>query len=209
MTLLFQEDWTGSNGTAWNATRWPTIAVTSTSIVDIQSNQGRLVPQGAAFATARALSSSGNIPDLDLTVLFTLGASGVEQYHGICVRHTNAWTGNVPTDGYRILVFDGSLALTVYTASVQGLNVAPAKTWNTSQWNLRIRCEGTAVKVKAWQGGEPGTWDIEETDSNHTTGIASFVSLNGSTATARPIQWDSLLVNDLATGAKFIMGRPE
>ena len=49
MTILFQEDWTGTDGDAWNATRWPTIEVTSgtvTSFVNILSNQGHLNSRG-------------------------------------------------------------------------------------------------------------------------------------------------------------------
>ena len=189
----FSEDWTGTDGTAWNATRWPVVAVTSTSVVDIQSNQGRMLPQGAAFARARAESASGNFADLDLLIQFTI-AGIAEQYHAVNVRHTGGWTGNNGTNCYRILVSNGFLSFTSFVAGSQAANFDVAKTWNTSQWSLRIQCSGTTIRARAWQGSEPGTWDIDQINSSHTTGIISLVSLNGATATARQVLWDNLSI---------------
>lgn len=197
----FSEDWTGSDGAAWNATRWPTIGVTSTSVVDILTNQGRMLPQGAAFARARAESASGNFTDVDVTIQFVLGGVGVEQYHTVNVRHTGSWTGNNPTNGYRVLVQNGFLSLTAYVAGSSAANFDVAKTWNTSMWTMRIQCIGTTIRVRAWQGTEPGTWDIEQTNSSHSTGIVTLQSLNGALVggvpIARPIQWNNLFVTAL------------
>ena len=190
----FSEDWTGVNNTSWNSTNWPVIGVLGAgSVADIQNNQGRFNPTGQAFGRVRAESSSGNIADLDLTVQFTLGGLA-EQYHSINIRHTGGWTGNNPTNGYRVMVLDGFLQLSNYVGGTQTQNFTTAKTWNTSQWNMRFQVVGTIVRIRAWQGAEVQTWDIEQTMTGNTTGIISMVSLCGASGTARPILWDNLNV---------------
>ena len=192
----FTDDWTGTNGAAWNAAKWPVIGVTSTSVVDIQGNQGRFLPQGAAFARCRAESASGNFADFDLTLKFTLGTVGAEQYHSINVRHTGSWSGNNAVNAYRFMISEWTFSFTPIVAGATGTSVNVAKTWNTSQYSLRIVCVGTSLRARVWQGTEPGTWDIDQTNASHTTGIISLISLCGSGAagTPRPIQYDDLLV---------------
>lgn len=212
MTTLFSETWTGTNGAAWNATTWPTIDFTSSSTATIQTNSGEANPGGAGFARVRALSNSGNMADVDLTIQFTMPGAGAEQYHSINVRHDGLWsgggTGNNPLNGYRLMVFDDFYEVSRYAAGVKTTLATPAKTWDVNPWFVRWQLEGTAIRARIWQGAEPGTWEVDTTDATHATGILSMVSLNGTTSTARPIRWDNLLVNDFAVGQKFIMGRP-
>ena len=42
---------------------------------------------------------------------------------------------------------------------------------NQKVW-MRMRCEGTTIRIKAWLDGdaEPGSWQIEEADSSHSSG---------------------------------------
>lgn len=198
----FSEDWTGSNGAAWNATRWPTIDVTSTSTATIQSNAGQLVAQGAAYAYARALSASGTFADQEATGILTLAGTG-EQYHGITVRHSGGWGSNpvYPVTGLRALAWnDGSsgyLALESFVSNTRTVLAQISKTWGTSAWSFRIRASGSWIGARFWQGGEPGTWDVEGAIAGVTSGIVSLTALNGNATTARTATWDTLSVADI------------
>lgn len=196
----FAENW--NTGSVWSSANWTGIETTGTSVVNINANRGQLNPAGSGpgitgYAYARARAQSGSLSGINLTATFTLGAAGAtEQYHALCFRASSTWSAAlVPTNGYRLLIYAGNLELAVYSSGAQTVLATVARTWNTSTYNVRIQAIGSAIKVKVWQGTEPGAWDIEVTNSVRNSGIISFASANGATTTARPIFWDDLVVN--------------
>ena len=57
--------------------------------------------------------------------------------------------------------------------AVQSITGGTAGEW----WHYRLRANGSSFKVRVWEdgGSEPGTWDIETTDSTYST--AGYVGL--------------------------------
>lgn len=57
--------------------------------------------------------------------------------------------------------------------TTQSISGAAAGEW----WHYRFQINGSALKVRVWEdgGSEPGTWDIETTDSTYST--AGYVGL--------------------------------
>lgn len=190
------ETWTGTNGAAWAAAKWNAAQVTSTTVVDIQSNQGRLNPQGAAFARGRISALTGSLADIEVTATFTMSTVG-EQYHFIHLRHWRDWVGEDPHFACGLAMFDGNWEFSKYNLGVKTALATNTVTWGTSAWNLRIRLEGSSMRARWWQGSEPGTWNVDLTDSTIGAGVVSLRSLNGNAVTARPILWDNLVVTML------------
>ena len=138
-----------------------------------------------------------DIGNFDLPAIFDMSSTN-EQYHFLNFRQSNGFVsgGAAPQDGYSVIVLASfsELSIVERVSGVEGTPVTVAKTWNANPWNLRLQAIGSALKVKVWQGAEPGTWDIETTDATHTSGDISFSSANGNSTTNRPITWDNLLV---------------
>lgn len=208
----FADDWTGlADGAEWSSAKWtgktlgsgtPAPAIDALAVAG--NPAGRIVPQGLASTYAKITARCGWLANFELFVKFTMTAGG-EQYHGIYVRSqgTPAAHPEEPPNCYRIRMRIDSananrLTYCKVEGDVRGAEVAAAHTWSTTQWNLRIRCEGSSIRARAWQGAEPGTWDIDQTDATHTIGEIVFASINGSGATtAKPILYDDLSIVEL------------
>jgi hypothetical protein len=80
--------------------------------------------------------------------------------------------------------------------SITGLNFEAGGTWH-----VKISAQGSALKAKYWTGGsEPGTWDIEVTDSAHADGYFHAIgSYNAETDELDPnVGFANLIVIDSA-----------
>lgn len=190
----FDEEWTGADGAAWSAARWTTDTAGATAAIDIQSNQGRMAPN-TTDTWVRALASSPAYANLDLVVQFTLAGTS-DQYHFLTFRHGGTWSGAEPwrpQNGYQVVIWretgvDHFDLESIVAGTSTPLASPDNKAWGTSAWNLRVRAVGTALKVRAWQGTEPTTWDIEVTNSNHASGVI------GLSANSQTSHWDNLHV---------------
>jgi hypothetical protein len=208
ISYLFEERWDGADGANWSTTRWPTGARRSDaqgdSAVDIQSGEGRIAvgssPLSGTYRYTTLDSNSGNLGNVDIR--FTHRFTSTSEAYSYCYfRHTNGWRAADPewdiTDGYQVSLSASAntLALSKYALLTKTSLITPVtKTWGTTAWNLRIQAIGSAIKVKAWQGSEPGTWDIEVTDGVHSTGIISLGRVSGSSSTIRTAFFDDLTV---------------
>lgn len=74
------------------------------------------------------------------------------------------------------LILEDSGTSTLATTS----KVITADTW----YRIKVDFQGTAIKAKTWVDGasEPGSWDIDTTDSKYATGSIGFFPSNASTA---------------------------
>lgn len=206
MSTIATETWTGADAAAWPA-QW-TTRVSNTSVVDIQSNAGRLLAQGGAYSECNAsLSGMSATADANLLLTFTL-ASGGEQYAEMYLRQHGTWSaGGSPDDCYSAEVGnDGgnqTLSILKHVSGVQSSLVSDqvfnlkGVTWGTSAWWLRFQTIGTTLRVRVWQDGdpEPTTWDLSTTDSSHATGKAGFQLFNGADSAAKTFTVDDLTIS--------------
>jgi len=193
--LPFTETWTGDNDDPWDHNRWTHVYIGHTGSATIQSNQGHTEASGAAYVKTAVRSAMPYSSDIDLTMTFTLLETGVEQYHQVYFRVRGPWSNNIQ-HGYIVQIDSAGQIQLFEVDDYSGTTLGTAaKTWNTDPWSLRIQAIGSALKVKVWQGSEPGTWDIEQTDANHPAGELYLGSGNGNAVTARAIRWDALSVS--------------
>jgi Right handed beta helix region len=202
----FNEPWTSAtNGVPWSSLNWPSteiIAGGSGTVIDIQSNAGRMNPigTGAVSGLCRAVALSGTFADTDCSFLITMSNIG-EQYHTIVIRGDGLWTGSGgdPLNGYAFVIWKdsagvGQFSYVPLTAGVRGTGTTIAKNWLTGQWSVRLQAVGTTIRGRAWQGTEPGTWDISVTNSTHAAGKIQISAASTGAAIAKPVLFDNLIV---------------
>lgn len=205
--VLFQELWTGSDGAAWSTQRWNAADIQGTGAVDIQGNAGRLLAQGVSQGRARIISKSGQIANFDLTTQVTI-ASGDQtannEFHNLNFRASGVWSATNEQDrlnGYSLEFRTASgvqsFQLVSVVNSARRTLGSVSKSFGTSPWFVRLRCEDSAIQAKAWQGSEPGTWDIEVADQDHVSGDFSLSTVNGTDGAARTATWDDLVADEL------------
>lgn len=190
----FTETWTGSDGAAWDSSRWPTITTPSSSVIDIQSNSGRISPGGGSYVTAYAVASFTAVTDMTILVAITPKTMS-ESYPAVDIRYVNSsncyqFYGNVgSTNGYLYKVVSGSGS--VMASSSSGWINSTAKRW------IKLQVSGTTIRVKVWAdgGSEPGSWTISTTDSSiSSAGVARMSATNGGSSAAREFWYDDLTI---------------
>jgi hypothetical protein len=195
-TSLLQEDWTGSNGSAWNATRWSTqrdvINPGSPGTLDVQSNQGRV--HGNAASERMVAFSALSVTDFDMVLRVRATTFAASLFPEVGFRIVSGVATGPPT-GYAIQFSDsGSGTITLYKiAAYSTLGSAIVIGTGAFDKSIRINCVGTAIKVRQWNYSttEPGTWDISVTDATYATGPIMLGSYLGSST---DVFFDELLV---------------
>ena len=190
----FTETWTGSDGAAWNSTRWPTITTPSSSVIDIQGNSGRISAGGGSYVSAYAVAGITAAADMTVTVAITPQTTG-ESYPAVDIRYVNStnyyqfYGNNGSTNGYLYKVVSGSGS--VMASSSSGWINSTSKRW------VKLQCTGSTIRVKVWADGasEPGSWTISTTDTSiSSAGVARLSVTNGGSSTAREFRYDDLAV---------------
>lgn len=82
----------------------------------------------------------------------------------------------LPSGALRLNKHTAGAAVTLGTSSALSAIAEGVMVW------LRFRADGTALKARGWVGAEPTTWDLEVTDSAHTTGNVGLASERGTSA---------------------------
>lgn len=199
---LFEEQWTGTNGDAWNATRWPTTVAGANTIADIQSNEGRTHITSGTYNYIHKLTSL-SIADFDLRLIFRFGHATAEQYPLVHFRVGGTWTNTViAPQGYIVDPWILGATNRLYVGRCTGggahaiiQEITKSGGWGTSNWNMRVQAIGSALKVKTWQGAEPGTWEIEATNSAWSA--AGPIALGTNPQTTGSTFWDAMTVNSV------------
>ncbi|MCK9929423.1 hypothetical protein MXD62_19940 [Frankia sp. Mgl5] len=214
--LVFEETWTGANGSAWDTGRWTsTHAGTATS--SIQNNRGVLTTGAVAYSNPARMYASGMDAqdDCEVLVLAVPSSTSAEMRAVIGVRGDGTWNGpnpGHPNAGYWaevspdfsavfLRVQDGSstvLATVGITIPAQGVYV-------------RLRAQGTTLGLKAWTATEqePATWGWIGENAMFTSGKVSLTANNGADGVSRTWTFDHLTVDDLSMhsfGSTFTTG---
>lgn len=210
MTVLYTNAFTGADGSA------PTDFVLSQSPTggtqDIQSNRFRQQTNQASQAI-RAILPAGSWSKADGRVRATfttqnpVGAIVPQIY----ARTSGDWSTEIdtPTTCYK-LIWTSASGLMLFkrtggTTTQLGSSFAFSLSVATTYY-LTLQCVGTAIKGRIGTTADPGTWQIEVTDSS-VAGPGQFqVALLSQAAGTLRVDWDDVSLDDLLTPATVASG---
>ena len=178
-SLPLSENFTGTNGAAWNNDNWVTSAASGGGSVTIQTNRGRESgTAGVANSGGRAVSRKGGRVNQEVTGDLQLCDTTEPCRIDLWLRASGDWTGlDTPTDGYGVrLPADSSTAQLI--KSVAGVEtVLASATWPRDlvlkSW--RFQTLGVNIRFRIWNqaDAEPTTWLFDVQDSS-TGGVGVF-----------------------------------
>jgi hypothetical protein len=166
---------TADLNTEWDSDVWDR---TSLFVVDLQSTEGkdggpamrsRYTSSPGSFART-AIKWDGPVPDtadVEIVCRFRSNAGTSENNRIAALARGSGTTANGAT-GYLGPYFRGNIRIASYSGGSFATHATISGTLSSSTWYwMRFQLIGTALKVRRWADGdtEPGTWDIEVTNS--------------------------------------------
>jgi len=176
---LLTDDFTGTNGDPWDSGKWTTY-LDSGSIQDIQSNAGRQVTDGGYLDYCLAVATPAAVQDAEVLLSIDPNTANTGEQNEIVVLRGSGdeSTNGEPTDGYELFCETRANAhgVALYRRIADSRSASLATTTSRSSngvkfW-VRMQVEDSGsdviIRTKSWDdgAGEPGTWDIEYTDSS-------------------------------------------
>ena len=193
---------TGTNGAAWSGSLWTDIAVQASSVVDIQSNAGRMANAGTPYPASRVRST---LSKGDCDWAFKVSFDSTNEFYFVVGWCTGtSWGGNgstyEPLAGYGFeYQFTGDTLFYEYNGAGGRTQIGGTSNVGASaatRW-IRVQTIGSAIKVKTWlaSGAEPGTWNFTTTDSTWTSGYLTLTMYGGSSGATRTATIDDVTDN--------------
>lgn len=179
---IFSDDFTGTDDDSWDSTKWTTS--TSSGTADIQGNEGRLQFSGSSNARAAVVANHPDQSDMEILFKARMAQTGTRGRFHAALRHDGQWVDSganffIPNNGYGVRrdTDNNAVSLFEYSAGVGSLLGSFAGPDRTNDFWVRFRVTGTEQKVKMWVDGasEPGSWDLEVTDSVHSSGGSGLI----------------------------------
>ena len=170
--VTYSYDFSGVDNDPWES-GWSFVGDETPTI---ESNTGVMSANSQEDVAVGLRSETLGDTTAELTVVWD---SQLRRRWGLALRHDGAELGE--ESGYYCILRndDGNqqnpfASLAIYRVS-NGVEIELAKTASLSiSTDQRLKCEaaGTTIRAKVWDEGttEPGTWDLEETDSAYGTG---------------------------------------
>jgi hypothetical protein len=170
---------TGTNGAAWPSP-FAAIATSSGSTATIQSNRGRLTTTTGSYSGSVYRGFTPASQDYEITADLIVVSTANEGYQRL------AWRANTDGREYALSVLLASNEIRVheqdaaFAQTVKGSETSVGFT-NGTVVHTRIRVEGSDHKVRWWLDAEsePGTWNVEFTDTTHTSGAITCYLVGG------------------------------
>jgi len=198
-TTYISEFFNGADSASWPSP-WVTARSTAGAAADVVSGRGRL-RSGTLTGNAgnRYQRNPDSVNNTEFTGLFNFADfSGNNPWLDISSR-TDANAAGI--NGYTIRIRpDGSIEFAkvvnyVLTNPVANSSI-PVFNWGVD-YRFRFRVVGTTIQFRAWaaSGSEPGTWQINATDSSLTSGYTS-IGVTGGTAGNATIWVDELVLTN-------------
>lgn len=196
--VLMSDDWTGSNGAAWNSSKWDPGEVRTGATKTVQSNAGRQDP-GTLTGYSGRISTLAKIADkADVDIVISFKVANGDCFPFVLLRGDSGGLGSF---GYQFRPgLSGMARLAVitpsYTETVLGSiagSITPG-TW----YRLRFRAVGSAIKARIWptSSAEPSSWGIEVTNTAITAAGKVVIGAAGGNAVGSTVDWDDCIVSD-------------
>jgi len=198
VATVLSDTFTGSDGAAWDGTRWPNFYDSlGTGTHDIQGNQGRLLTGAGSYAVMQAELQDLSLVNFEATYDVEVQAT-TESYFQVEFRSSLTGDGNI----YELVLrrdtgYLGIEKKVSYTPTVLDSTTLTITTSDVIHFRLRV--VGSDYKARAWINGasEPGTWDLEATDGTYLTNDrVAFKAIAGAAATAQRWDIDNLTIDD-------------
>jgi hypothetical protein len=176
-TLLYSEDFTGTNGSPWPSP-WSTVGSAT-----IQSGRGRLSRAGS-YVTSRAELGGDTYSDFRMEGSFRTNGTSERYINLIMWRSDGVWDDN---SGFGVnnsyaLYWDTETAQNIHFLKETGepgdlyIPADPAINLSANvDYRYTIICDGSNMKVKIWEasGSEPVDYTFDVTDSDFASGRIS------------------------------------
>lgn len=199
--VVASESWAGTNGAAWPS-QWATLA--NAGAGTIQSNRGRLLPNGTGYLPYRRAITGLAVQNVEAYVEFTPTALQ-ESYIDLSVRQNLARPDYYP-DGYFVSCDIGGTVWTLGGVDAQNgqfNNVDTTITWELTTYSIRLRAEphptvagSSLVSAKVWKTSttEPAAWVKQITDGSYMRAGSVALGISSGNTTNPPMDWDNLRV---------------
>lgn len=202
--IIFTDDWTGSDGAAWNSTRWPTVRDVRSPLSTMPIIDGNLGVMTSGPGDCRVVAfTPDEMANFDLTV--TLRATNVETAPVIAeigYRIGANVTSGPPNLGYVVQIQPTFENVWIYTVNASDVvtavhSVTTIHDEDAHKWRLRVK--NNNHKVKWWNAAdpEPPVWNIDINDATYTTGRMFLGLYNFEEPDEATIEWDDLTINEL------------
>lgn len=181
-----QSGWgTASDGHTWSAVSG------STATASITSNRGLL---GIFNAYSIQQIGTGTTANIDILVRLNQGGNDNNSTGP-------SWRVADINNNYRCVMFAATAYLQYFSSGVKNTITTAAISGftNSTDWWMRVHHIGNHIQVRVWQDGtgEPGTWNIDTTDSHITAaGTYGLVSDLSGGAGSGSSKYDHLTVTD-------------
>jgi hypothetical protein len=185
-------DFNLADGSMWPA---PWTILGGVQSATIAGGRGRIVPMTSSYSLGR-MGASAAVRDVEVTFNLEFESIGTQGI-GFYVRQNGGWLGHTnPTGaGYAIFVegFRGARMAMWHEIDGSETEIASSAATLTLASNViyqvRFRVTGanpTRMQARLWPSGqsEPGTWQIDITDSAGPQGAGGFAIDSWSTATS-------------------------
>jgi hypothetical protein len=215
---VFTDNFTDTNGEPWDGTKW-TIDADGGEAADIQSNEGRMLGDGNAGWLTATANSDTDLQDLEVVLsLDPIHDETTTSTFDIFIRASGALdSGGVPTDGFFVGLFldndrNDTFALRREASSDTDFSQsANSRTGNAVKIWVKFQVEDvgsdTVFRSKIWDdgGGEPGSWDVEYTDTDpgtlHATTGKVYMRCGTTGGITFDNRFDAVEVTDLAASS--------
>lgn len=215
MAALADETWGTSAGTAWTTAEgadndWTVTGERSGFDTDITVDGHGRMDNGSSFVS-RTHATIDGVTAEDFENQLTWQSQGGSDADGIgLIARRSAsdtyYVAGIAEDNSNCIFRgeqsgDGIAIAKVINGTVSVLGESAATMPNNTDYEVKFRIEGTALKVKVWESGtsEPATWDVEVTDSD-LTGVSAF-GVIGSGKDTDTLLFKNLTTDDLASTA--------
>lgn len=212
MNVLFSDNLTGSNGSAWDGAKWTTDVVAS-GVIDIQSNEGSLFAANVASSNARAVALHTPINDSECVFKWRKSTTSVQNSWRVYLRGSGDWAATSPTPvtagtGIQVVGNSNSISMIKMSGTFGGIGSTityPASNDTNSHW-CRMRVVGDQLYVKFWAdgSGEPATWSGQATTPVVSAGVFQLGNAKGNGTDVSTLFIDDVQVGTVPRGLSAI-----
>jgi hypothetical protein len=175
-TLLFADDFTGTDGAVWDASKWGLGKASTTGTgggATLLSGAGVLQSSNTGtYAGSAVVARKATMTNAaDVNALFRVKFDSTESYFAAYIRHTTDTVDGNNAYGFNASAASGEWSVTKqvgYVATTLGAEQTFTFTPGSWFW-VRFSCIGTAIKAKVWADGasEPGSSPVDTTDATY------------------------------------------
>lgn len=171
-------DWTERYDTDGTVTVEADAGATGGQVLRVDLPSGD-APRGVSWDAVE----DGNHDDVEVVAKFKLPGGGNTEQLASVIARANGSTGSHTFYRAAVAVLLGRAELAKLVSGSYSLLGSESNTLNSGDWWwARLRCNGTTIRARFWKDGtsEPGTWDVDVTDSGVSgTGWVGVLQFDG------------------------------